>query len=74
MSMPVAVMVLTVSAVEERYSRTWARGVGKEAEFDTHSLGWFVTFLQHQIAVRIGDNKPDLGPGDRVRLTLERST
>lgn len=73
MSMPVAVMVLTVSSVEERFSSSWVRGVGKEAEFRDDSLGWFVTFLQHQISIRVGDNRPDLGPGDHVRLTLERA-
>lgn len=73
MSMPVAVVVLTVDSVEERYSRTYVRGLGKEAEFREDSLGWFVTFSQHQVSIRVGDNRPDLGPGDRVHLTLERA-
>jgi hypothetical protein len=70
--MPVATIVLTVAAVEERYNKVHVRGIGKETEFRDDSLGWFVKFAQHQIAIRVGDNKPDLGPGDRVRLTLER--
>lgn len=75
MNMPIAVSVLTVLRVEERHVKTHVSGVGKEAIFNEDSLGWFV-LVDGNIAIRVvpphGD-PPDVKPGDRVRLTLERA-
>lgn len=72
MSMPVAVVTLTVTRVEERYVRLYLGGAGAEADFEDRRLGWFAVFSEPQLAFKIGDSRPQLEAGDRVRLTIER--
>lgn len=72
MSIPVAVVNLTVLKVEERKLRTYVSGFGDTAVFEEESLGWFV-IVDGNLAIKVSVGAPPrLAPGDRLRMTLER--
>ena len=60
-----------VQRVEHRIARRWVRGLGRDAEFDDDSLGWWVVF-QSCASMYLGREKPGLVAGDRVRVTVEK--
>lgn len=73
MSIPVAIVVLTVSSVEERTYRVHLSGYGDTATFEERTRGWWVVFLENHLAVHVGPERPALEVGDQLRLTLERA-
>ena len=61
-----------VKKIEEVFDRTWLRGQGKEAEFQTISRGWFVQFEGSLESIRFGAQKPDWQEGDEIAITFRR--
>ncbi len=41
-----------------------------DAKVETESAGWFVVF-EGNFSLRIGDTKPDIAVGQKVKLTVE---
>lgn len=41
-----------------------------DAKFEMESLGWFIV-LEGNVSLRVGDTKPDIVKGQRVKLTVE---
>ena len=62
---------LPVAKVEERFEYQYISGVGKDAQTEPISLGWFV--VTNQIAFCVGATKPDLSPNDMLRLTITKA-
>lgn len=60
-----------ITAVTERFQRTFVRGVGNDAEFTQTSLGWWIT-VDHHYSIFAGDSRPDFAEGDHIHLHLKK--
>lgn len=63
---------VSIWKVEERKMVRHVSGAGKDAVLVDESLGWYVTFTDFTSRY-FGMEKPDLAPGDKMILKLERS-
>lgn len=66
------VVLATVKAVHEGTEVVGVGFQGGKASFARKSCGWFVSFEHSHEALYLGDEKPTLEPGDRVKITFER--
>ncbi len=62
----------TVQSVEHKIVRQWTGGIGKDAEFEDDSIGWWAVLGDSRIAFHLGTKEPALKKGDRIRLTIEK--
>ena len=61
-----------VLSIEERFETLRGyKGADGQTVIDKNSLGWFVR-ITNSSAIRVGNTKPDIQPGDQVVLTLEK--
>jgi hypothetical protein len=60
-----------VQAVEERFNTRYVSGHGKDAVFESVSLGWFALFDGSQELLFLGVDQPELKRGDAVKITIE---
>ncbi len=61
----------TIRSVKLKMARQWLRGVGKDAEFQENTAGWYIT-LDGSLSLYIGEEEPKLRAGDRVKVTVEK--
>lgn len=61
-----------VLGVAERFTNDYIEGVGGEAVFTKRSLGWFLALEGSHEVLHLGYKKPDLAPGDRMKITFEK--
>jgi len=61
-----------VNKLEQRFRSEWAGGIGKDATYNEICLGWFIHLEGSWEMLYVGYSKPDLNPGDMVRITLEK--
>lgn len=61
----------TVASVSERTRKEYVFGSGKEAVFRDEPLGWFVALEGSHEALWVGTERPDLRPGDRVKISIQ---
>jgi hypothetical protein len=66
------VVLATVKAVHEGTEVVGVGFDGGKATFARKSCGWFVNFEHSHEALYLGEEKPALEPGDRVKITFER--
>ena len=59
----------TVTGVEERTKKVWLRGIGKEAEFQDRSEGWWLV-CNKEFSIWVGWSRPEFTVGDRVKFTI----
>lgn len=60
-----------VTAVREIKEKIHTKGVGKDAEFEEVSLGWFLHLDGSRELIHVGPDKPELKAGDPIRITIE---
>lgn len=63
---------VTVTQIEERVARKWIRGVGKDAEFEPNSEGFYAKFAEWPSSAYVGAENPGLAVGDVVKFTMEK--
>lgn len=64
-----------VDEVKEAFNTYYVSGVGKDALFESESIGWFVHFRDPAIgSFYLGAERPDYEPNDVIKITLERVT
>lgn len=71
---PVKVIYVThlvVEDVRQAFTHHWTSGMGPDAIFRQHSLGWDVYWRNTVGALRFPE-RPDLNPGDRVKISYEK--
>lgn len=61
-----------VAKVDEAFARDHVSGTGPDAIFTKRSLGWYVIFVGSTEAIYFGESRPQLNPGDKVKVTFER--
>lgn len=61
-----------VTQIEERFKPVWKGGVGVAAAFDQVSLGWFAYLKGSYEMLHVGDTKPELKVGDKIKVTIEK--
>lgn len=61
-----------VSSLKERFVDLYVSGFGSETVFRKESLGWFVFFVGSYEALSLGADKPDLEPGDKIIITIQK--
>lgn len=66
------VVLATVKAVHEGTEVVGVGFTGGNVQFARKSCGWFVNFEHSHEALYLGEEKPLLEPGDRVKITFER--
>jgi hypothetical protein len=66
------VVMATVKAVHEGTEVVGVGFEGGHVQFARRSCGWYVNFEHSHEALYLGDEKPALEPGDRVKITFER--
>jgi hypothetical protein len=66
------VVFATVKAVHEGTEVVGVGFQGGKASFARKSIGWFVNFEHSHEALFLGNEKPVLSAGDRVKITFER--
>lgn len=62
----------TVLSVKEAKQRNWVSGTGADAQFEEASKGWYVHLDGSFEGLYLGVEKPELNPGDKIRITLEK--
>lgn len=62
-----------VTRVEERWRQDYQSGSGDKTVFQSVSTGFWIT-LDIGLSLPCGAEKPKFQPGDRVRLSLEKSS
>lgn len=67
------VMHDVIVKVEQKISKKWLRGVGKDAEYADKTEGWYATFKSCPASMYLGVEEPSLRAGDRVKITLEQA-
>lgn len=63
---------VTISDVFERKVQKHVSGAGPEAVFSSDSAGWYLR-INDNLSIYVGMQKPDLAPGDKMVMKLERS-
>jgi len=66
------VVLATVKAVHEGTEVIGVGYSGGKVSFARKSSGWFVNFEHSHEALYLGEEKPELNPGDKVKITFER--
>jgi len=61
-----------VFRVEERFIDRHVTGAGALAKFIPVSIGWFISLKGSQISICVGEQKPELIPGDDVKFSIEK--
>lgn len=61
----------TVTKVEEKNVPDHVSGAGSNAVMTERSLGWFI-HLENFFSICVGDDVPDIKPGDEVVLSVRR--
>lgn len=61
----------TIRSVEERVAKRWISGVGENAKFENSSRGWYALFVEEPSALFLGNEKPAMMAGDKMRITAE---
>lgn len=61
-----------VVAVEERFKDVYVSGFGDKAVFERRSLGHFAFLRGSYEALHVGYEKPDLKPGDEIKISIEK--
>jgi hypothetical protein len=64
----------TVAKIEEKFREVWVEGSGKDAKFETQSLGWYVQFNGSSESICLWDTKPNWQPDDSVTISFENLT
>jgi hypothetical protein len=62
-----------VTEVTFRQRQSYKDGVGAAATFEEIPLGWFVYMEGSYEALHVGMDKPDLEPGDKIKITVEKN-
>lgn len=65
---------MEVNKVWLRTDKVWVSGFGKDAVFKDKSIGHYVNFKHSSESIFFGVEKPELSPGDKVRVTFEKET
>lgn len=60
----------SVKSVQELFYDRYVSGVGKDAQFQKVSRGWFVGLHGSYELLYIGDEKPDIKVGDAAIITV----
>ena len=68
------VLSCRVERVFEHFTQRHIRGSGKEAEFEPESQGWFISLDVNFLTLYIGQEKPSLEKGDRVKITIQKES
>jgi len=63
---------VVVTDIFERKVQKHKSGFGPNAIFDTDSIGWYLRFNDN-FSLYVGMEKPDVAPGDKLVMKLERS-
>lgn len=66
------IYIRTISKLENRVAHRWVSGVGKEAVFEDHTVGWYAHFAEDPTALYLGTTETGLKVGDKLRLVAER--
>jgi hypothetical protein len=62
-----------IRKIENKITSQWLSGVGKDAKFAVNSIGWYAIFESCPASIYLGEEKPALKMGDKVRLTVEKA-
>lgn len=63
---------ITVTDVFERKVQKHVSGAGDHAVFSSDSAGWYIR-IENNLSIYVGMQKPDVAPGDKMVMKLERS-
>jgi hypothetical protein len=63
-----------VLKISEKKTQEYVSGYGKDAVFHTASLGWFLLAEGFGEAICLGPNKPNLSEGDKIKITIRRTS
>lgn len=66
------ILETTILGLEEKFENKYVSGAKDNAVFDARSLGWWVTCRGIPDWIFLDDEKPELGVGDKIVLTLEK--
>jgi hypothetical protein len=61
-----------VQRVWERKRRVYVEGFGEKAQFREETMGWYAHLGGSYESIHLGDEKPELEPGDVMKITLEK--
>jgi hypothetical protein len=62
-----------VRKLEQLKRKQYVSGVGGDAIFNEHSVGWYIHLDGSRESLYIGDSQPlDLAVGDEVKVTIEK--
>lgn len=62
----------TVLSIKQAKQKNWVSGTGENAKFEEVSMGWYVHLDGSFEGLYLGVEKPELNPGDEIRITLEK--
>lgn len=63
-----------VRSIIEHSKRVYIKGIGKEAEFEDESKGWFLHLEGSWEAIYVGVTRPDIEKGDTVLISISKLT
>lgn len=58
--------------VEQHRIKQYISGVGSSTQFSERDAGWFLYMEGSHEAVYLGDEMPEIRPGDKIEITIER--
>jgi hypothetical protein len=61
-----------ITDVFEHKALVYMRGVGKDAEFENVSRGWYIHLEGSRESLHLGHMQPTLKRGDIVKVTIEQ--
>lgn len=64
----------TITRVFEHTKKIHVGGFGNDAVFEDRSAGWYITMRGSYEALHVGAERPELAPGDPVKITVERAS
>lgn len=62
----------SVKKLERKSVEHWVRGTGKETEFSTEYLGWFVQFEGSSESICLGNDMPSLIVGEEIEIVIRK--
>lgn len=63
-----------VKQIYEQKDKRHISGFGSDAVFEDISRGWFALLEGSWEALHLGKDKPELKPGDKIKVIIERIT